>query len=179
MTEKVLLSQSTDYEMDEASINARKSFKIFWRELSWEMRRIIPGHDLSAVKRGFPPNKNLKSNLSLEHMWVGDIEFDGQLLTGKLLNQPTEIEDLNQEDIVQFNYQEISDWMYSIAGKVYGAFTVNLLRSRMTENELKQHDDAWGLDFGDPNQIYVDSILAFSDFALTPLCIDTYALQNL
>jgi uncharacterized protein YegJ (DUF2314 family) len=168
MTEKVFRSQSVDSEMDEASIHAKQSFNIFWRELSWEMRRIIPGHDLSAVKRGFLTTKNQKSNLSLEHMWVGEIEFDGQILTGRLLNQPNEIEDLNQGDIVQFHYREISDWMYSLGGKVYGAFTVNVLRSRMTTKELIEHDDAWGLDFGDPNHIQIEPILSFSNFSLIP-----------
>ena len=64
MTKEILLSRFADTEMEEASVNAKKSFKIFWRELSWEMRRIIPGLDLSVVKRGFPTNE--KSNLSLE-----------------------------------------------------------------------------------------------------------------
>jgi uncharacterized protein YegJ (DUF2314 family) len=168
MTEELFLSPSVDSEMDEASINARKSFKIFWRELSWEMRRIVPGHAINAVKRGFPTNKNQESNLSIEHMWVRDIEFDGQLLTGQLLNQPNEMEDLNQGDIVQFHYGEISDWMYLMDGEVYGAFTVNLLRSRMTNQELKQHDDAWRMDFGDPNDIYIAPMLSLSDFLLTP-----------
>ncbi len=168
MTEKVFLSQSVDPEIDEASINARKSFKVLWRELSWEMRRIIPGHDMSAVKRAFLTNKNNKSTPLVESMWVGDISFDGQLLTGHLLNQPNEIEDLKQGDIVQFHYGEISDWMYSMSGKVYGAFTVNVLRSRMTKKELKEHDNAWGMDFGDPKNVYIEPMLSFAKFLLTP-----------
>ena len=47
----------------------------------------------------------------------------------------------------------ISDWMYCIRDHVYGAFTVNLMRSRMNPNERAEHDAAWGLDFGDPNLI--------------------------
>jgi Uncharacterized protein conserved in bacteria (DUF2314) len=64
MTEKIFLSRSADAELEEASVNARKSFKIFWRELSWEIRRIVPGIDMSMIKRGFPTNK--KGNLSVE-----------------------------------------------------------------------------------------------------------------
>lgn len=165
MTEKIFLSQSGDSEMDTASMNARKSFKILWRELSWEMRRVIPGHDISAVKRRFPTTE---STLSFEHLWVGDISFDGQLLNGYLLNQPNEIEDLKQGDTVQFHYGEISDWMYSISGKVYGAFTVNILRSRMTKKALQEHDNAWGKDFGDPNNVHIEPTLSFSEFSLTP-----------
>jgi uncharacterized protein len=101
-------------------------------------------------------------------MWVGDISFDGKVITGNLLNQPNQIENLNQGDIVQFDREEISDWMYSISDKVYGAFTVNVLRSRMKNKELKEHDDAWGLNFGDPRNLNIDPMLSFSDFLLTP-----------
>ena len=121
---------------------------------------------MSMIKRGFPTNK--KGNLSVEYMWVGDISFDGKVITGNLLNQPNQIENLNQGDIVQFDREEISDWMYSISDKVYGAFTVNVLRSRMKNKELKEHDDAWGLDFGDPRNLNIDPMLSFSDFLLTP-----------
>lgn len=166
MTQEIFLSRSVDTEMEEASVNARKSFKIFWRELSWEMRRIVSGIDMSVVKRGFPTNK--KGSPSLEHMWVGDIAFDGKIITGNLLNQPNYIENLNQGDIVQFTCEEISDWMYSISEKVYGAFTVNVLRSRMAQTELKEHDDAWGLDFGDSQNVNIDQELSFKKFVLTP-----------
>jgi uncharacterized protein YegJ (DUF2314 family) len=166
MTEEIFGSRSADAEMEEASANARKSFKIFWRELSWEMRRIVPGIDMSVVKRGFPTNQ--KGCPPLEHMWVGDITFDGKILTGNLLNQPNYIENLNQGDIVKFAYEETSDWMYSISEKVYGAFTVNVLRSRMAKKELKEHDDAWGLDFGDSQNVNIDRELSFRKFVLTP-----------
>jgi uncharacterized protein YegJ (DUF2314 family) len=166
MTEEIFLSRSADAEMERASANARKSFQIFWRELSWEMRRIIPGLDMSVVKRGFPTNK--KGSPSLEHMWVGDITFDGNILTGSLLNQPNYIENLNQGDTVQFHYEEMSDWMYSISDKVYGAFTVNVLRSQMTKKELKEHDDAWGLDFGDSQNVNIAPMLSFIKFLQTP-----------
>lgn len=48
---------------------------------------------------------------------------------------------------------EVSDWMFAIEGKAYGAFTVNLLRSRMSPSERIDHDNAWQLDFGNPNSI--------------------------
>lgn len=168
MTEILFNAQSGDLEMEEASINARKSFKMLWRELSWEMRRIIPAHNLCAVKKAFPTSRSTKNNVSFEHMWVGDIIFDGQIITGQLLNQPDEIDNLNQGDTVRFHYEEISDWMCSISGKVYGAFTVNVFRSRMTTKELEEHDNAWGMDFGDPKIVYIEDMLSFKEFLITP-----------
>ena len=40
-------------------------------------------------------------------------------------------------------------------GRVYGVWTVNLLRSEMDRKERAQHDQAWGLDFGDPVKVEV------------------------
>ena len=45
--------------------------------------------------------------------------------------------------------------MYAINGVVFGAYTVNLMRSRMSPKELRGHDEAWGLNFGNPNQIRI------------------------
>jgi hypothetical protein len=56
-------------------------------------------------------------------------------------------------DAARIPLGEISDWMYAIGGEVYGAYTVNLMRSRMGARELREHDTAWGLDFGNPKQI--------------------------
>jgi hypothetical protein len=38
--------------------------------------------------------------------------------------------------------------MYVQSERVYGGFTVDVLRSRMPKSERKQHDEAWGLNFG-------------------------------
>jgi ankyrin repeat protein len=45
--------------------------------------------------------------------------------------------------------------MYVISGEVFGAYTVNLLRSRMARQELQEHDAVWGLKFGHPTKIRV------------------------
>jgi hypothetical protein len=45
--------------------------------------------------------------------------------------------------------------MYAIRGEVYGAYTVNLMRSRMGLRERNEHDQAWGLSFGNPNSVRV------------------------
>jgi hypothetical protein len=38
----------------------------------------------------------------------------------------------------------------------------------MTEKELKEHDNAWGMNFGDPNNIHVEEMLSFDEFLITP-----------
>jgi ankyrin repeat protein len=50
---------------------------------------------------------------------------------------------------------DVSDWLVARGGKTYGGFTIQLMRKSMDKKERKNHDQAWGLDFGDPDTIQV------------------------
>jgi uncharacterized protein YegJ (DUF2314 family) len=165
---KVFFAADNDPEMQAACEKARATFRYFWRELAWERRRIIPGLNLACVKAPFSDGEHARAQRAtsdtappnVEQMWLDEIDFDGQFVTGVLVNNPNWLKSVKQGDSARFGLSEISDWMYAGSlfevGKrvdvpeVYGAFTVNLLRSRMGRHERKEHDDAWGLDFGDP-----------------------------
>jgi uncharacterized protein YegJ (DUF2314 family) len=146
-------------EMQEAYRQARSTFRLFWRELSWEYRRIIPALDLACVKTAFAdrPLEECDSSDSVEQMWLGEIRFDGRVVSGKLLNQPNKLKSVKQGDTCAFEFKLLTDWMYAISSRVYGAYTVNLMRSRMSSAERQAHDSAWGLDFGDPGKILLTS----------------------
>ena len=153
----VYLSVDDDPEMEQAIKRARGTFRYFWRELSWERRRIIPGLDLACVKVAFsdPPGPASDENVAVEQMWIGDVDFDGKQVSGTLINSPNWLTSVSEGDDVQIQPNRVSDWMYAINGRVYGAYTVNLMRSRMSRGERLAHDKAWGLDFGDPNEIQI------------------------
>jgi uncharacterized protein YegJ (DUF2314 family) len=112
---------------------------------------------MACVKAVFsdPPStkKRSESTPDAEHMWVDNVDFDGKVVTGNLLNEPNWLRSIKAGDEVRVPFAELSDWMYVIGGEVYGAYTVNLIRSRMGKRERKEHDDAWGLNFGDPSRI--------------------------
>ncbi|OWK37742.1 DUF2314 domain-containing protein [Fimbriiglobus ruber] len=154
----VFLSDKNDPEMRKAHENARASFRYFWREMSWERRRIIPALDVAAVKAPFTDGKQpagAPDNPEVEHMWLAEVDFDGRAVSGVLLNDPNWLTSVKKGDAVRLPLGEISDWMYAITGEVFGGYTVNLLRSRMGRQERQQHDGAWGLNFGDPAKIRV------------------------
>lgn len=154
---KVYLSEHDD-EMQHAHQRARANFRYFWRELAWERRRIIPGLDLACVKAPFSDGERAtpgEDQPAVEHMWLNDIDFDGRVITGTLLNNPNWLKSVKTGDPATLRLDEISDWMYVQLGDVYGAYTVNLMRSRMNERERKEHDEAWGLNFGDPQTVRV------------------------
>jgi uncharacterized protein YegJ (DUF2314 family) len=155
---KVFMFDGDDPEMRSASEQARATFRYFWREIAWERRRIVPALDLAAVKAPFSDGEEaapVEGQPQVEQMWLGDVDFDGRRISGTLLNAPNWLTSVKEGDTARFRLGEITDWMYAIEGKVYGAYTVNLLRSRMGARERKDHDEAWGMDFGDPKKIRI------------------------
>jgi uncharacterized protein YegJ (DUF2314 family) len=147
-----------DPAMQQAHENARASFRYFWREVAWERRRIIPALDLACVKAPFSDGEDAPRRdgvPNVEHMWLAEIDFDGETVSGVLLNEPNWITSVHEGDSVSLPLAQISDWMYAISGEVFGAYTVNLMRSRMSRSECRDHDAAWGIEFGDPHKIRV------------------------
>jgi len=155
---QVFMFDNSDARMQRAYENARATFRYFWREIAWERRRIVPALDLACVKAPFSDGEHgtrAKDAPDVEHMWLSDVDFDGQFVTGVLLNAPNWLKTVKEGDSAQVPVGQISDWMYAIRDEVFGAYTVNLLRSRMGRHERYEHDAAWGLNFGDPHQIRV------------------------
>src|SRR5688500_15826867 len=150
----VFMFDGSDPQMQQAYERARSTFKYFWREMSWERRRIIPAVELAAVKAPFSDDGDLTSS-EVEHMWLSEIDFVGRQITGELMNSPNNLESVKQGDKVSMPLSQISDWMMVLVGDVYGGFTVNLMRSRLSGSERRAHDQAWGLNFGDPNHIRI------------------------
>jgi uncharacterized protein YegJ (DUF2314 family) len=147
MASPVFWFDHSDPEMGRASEQARHTFRYFMRELSWERRRIIPAFDLAAVKAAFTQGPHT------EHMWLSELDFDGTTLRGTLLNQPNQLTDVAAGDRVEVPFEErVGDWMLCMQQRVYGAYTVHLLRDRMSPRDRKGHDAAWGLPFGPPKQ---------------------------
>ncbi|MCA9047730.1 MAG: DUF2314 domain-containing protein [Planctomycetaceae bacterium] len=140
-------------EMQHAIKRARQTFRCFWRDVSWEYRRIIPALDLACVKGAFWDDAEPAAESTVEQMWVNDVTFDGKELQGTLINQPNWLTSVSQGDSVCFKPDRITDWMYAIQNRVCGAFTVNAMRRAMSITEREAHDEAWGLDFGDPREI--------------------------
>lgn len=149
----IFFADGENPKMIEAFKKAQETFKYFWRELSWEYRRIIPGLDVACVKLAF--TQEIDGETIVEHMWINDVNFDGETIYGVLVNQPSELTNVNNGDEVQIPINQISDWLFAIGGKTYGAFTIQAMRSQMSDDEREDHDEAWGLDFGDFNDILV------------------------
>lgn len=151
----IFFAKGDSPEMIAAFEKAQSSFKYFWRELSWEYRRIVPGLDLACVKVAFTQDFPGQDEAVVEHMWINDVNFDGEIITGTLINQPNELTNIENGDAVTIPLNQISDWLFAIEGRTYGGFTIHAMRSMMESDEREEHDNAWGLEFGDFNDILV------------------------
>jgi len=140
------MGDAADPAMVRAMETARATFPLFWRELHWEYRRIIPAFGMTVVKFPFSDS----AGGPVEQMWVTDLQFDGVELRGTLMNKPNQLRSVRQGSAVQRPWGELSDWMYTSRDQAWGGFTVAALRATMSQAERTSHDDAWGLDFGPP-----------------------------
>ena len=152
-SDKRVFYAQQDELMKKASQDAQKNFKYFWRELYWEYKRIVPGHDFAMVKIPFEQKLDGLDELVVEHMWINNINFDGETIIGELVNDPNQLTNVKKGDFITRKIEEIGDWMISIQGKTYGGFTIQVMRSGMSDQERLNHDKAWGLDFGDCTEV--------------------------
>lgn len=170
-----IFTDGKDPKMVAAYEKARETFKYFWREQSWENRRIIPGLDLAYVKASFSQEDPETGEETVEHMWINEVDFDGDTVSGFLINEPNALTNIQAGDYFEIPLHEISDWLFAITPlekkpkglsklfsspeqlipKAYGGYTIQKMRADMPEDERKEHDDAWQLDFGDFNDILV------------------------
>jgi len=149
----IFFADGESQKMIEAFKKAQETFKYFWREISWEYRRIVPALDFACVKLAFIQEVNGEN--IVEHMWINDIDFDGENIKGTLVNEPTELTNVSNGDYVEIPRNQISDWLFATQDKTYGGYTIQAMRSEMNEAEREDHDKAWGLNFGDYNDILI------------------------
>lgn len=150
----VTFHEDDDPEIEKASQEARKTFRRFWKEVSLDYNRIVPALEVSCIKLAFSDDKS-DPDSQIEHMWVSDIDFDGEKIRGVLINTPNWLKSVTEGDVVECTIGEIGDWMCVLIEKVYGAYTVQVTRRRMSESERVSYDETWGLDFPSPDEVLV------------------------
>lgn len=149
----IFYAENSDPAMHRAIQSARHNFKYFWREIVWDNRRIVPALEICAAKIEF--SENINGEEVSEHMWATDLFFDGTTLYGTLVNDPERLTQLHSGDNIAVPLSQLSDWLFVCDGVAHGGFTIQALRAQMSEAERQEHDAAWGINFGDTNQIWL------------------------
>jgi uncharacterized protein YegJ (DUF2314 family) len=131
--------------MNTAMQTARDRFPEFWREVSADYKRVIPVLGRSMVKAYFDNPDGAPQGG--EHMWERGVDYDGKAITGELADTPRNSRNVRAGQQVSFPIERLSDWFYVDGDKAVGAFTVRLLRSRMSDEERRAHDSHYPFRF--------------------------------
>lgn len=118
-------------QMLAAVTNARVTVPQFLRVLT----NPAPNQTHFQIKKPFGTHTG-----SEEHLWIGDVKFDGTNFHGRLDNQPTELLTWKKGDAVTVLTNELSDWLYHEDGLIVGGFTLRVMRQSVTGKEAQDFD---------------------------------------
>ena|SRR5437870_1599188 len=76
----------------------------------------------------------------VEHIWVADLHYDGDVFHGVIANEPESLPNLRFKQPVEVQVGQISDWMFVQDGKLVGGYTSRVLRTRMTAQQRRELD---------------------------------------
>jgi uncharacterized protein YegJ (DUF2314 family) len=154
----------SDEGMRRAMEAAQATIPLFWREIHWEMHRIVPFMDMSVMKVAFSDDPSLISAITsegaddVEYMWVVDPSFNGVEWTGTVVNTPLALLSVGEGDRVTFTTERVADWTYRMVDQTMGGFTSQHLRSTMNPAERAHFDEMQGMDLGDPAVVQLTPI---------------------
>lgn len=144
---RAILAPPENPELSSATDAARRTFRYFWRELTWEQRREDPELEMAGVKVA------LAEGDVVERAWLEFRDFDGREVCGALVTEPDRLTSVEPGDLVHVAPAEIDDWLLVLSDTVYGAFTIQALRAQLGRRERRRHDQAWGITFGEPGVV--------------------------
>lgn len=143
-TGEVIQVDPEDADMNAAMQQARDSFGQFWAEVSADYERVIPALSNSMVKAYFAEKPKMEGG---EHLWITGVNYDGSKISGTVASAPLDLSTPKLGDQVTFTIERLSDWLIVDDGKAKGAYTVQILRAKMTKAERTQHDAGYPFTF--------------------------------
>lgn len=114
-----------DKGMDRAVTKARESLGFFLAALKAQK----PGTEAFEVK------KCVIDGEKVEHVWVGDVTWDGKAFHGRVDNKPLDITNARLGQLVTVRPEDLTDWMFVRDGKLMGGFTTRVLFARLSAAE--------------------------------------------
>jgi uncharacterized protein YegJ (DUF2314 family) len=93
-----------------------------------------PGQEDFEVKKPFIQGHQV------EHIWLSDVRFVGDLFQGRIDNQPRKIAGLKIGEMASVKPNEISDWLYIDNGKLVGGYTVRVHYNELSPQQKQEFD---------------------------------------
>lgn len=115
------ITEKGDVTMDQAVATARETLPVFWSVFDAQSAEDY------RLKAGLTT-----PNGAVEHLWFFPrARNESGKVVAILMNQPRDIDDINEGDEVFFLEDRISDWSYRKNGLAYGMYTQRALLDRM------------------------------------------------
>lgn len=125
--------KASDAEMNEAIEKAKQTLHDFNAAL------LNPEIEVKSLKVKF------QNQTDVEHVWLSNVVFKDGKYSGILDNEPEYFTEYKIGDTIDVDDKNISDWMYIKNGKLFGGYTIKVLRNRMSESEREQFDAESGM----------------------------------
>ncbi len=122
--------RDNDKAMQRAVAHARGSFGFFLAAL----RAKKPGDRSFEIKTAFSDDRHV------EHLWVGNLRFDGQNFQGQIDNAPHDIDSVHLGQSVTIAPRKATDWMFVKNGKLFGGYTTRVLYARLSHRDRARFD---------------------------------------
>ncbi|MEM1293890.1 MAG: DUF2314 domain-containing protein [Verrucomicrobiota bacterium] len=128
---------SDDEELNAAMDHARDTFGDF----------VTTSQDEETEGTAFLAKVRITEGDSAEDLWVNGIKQEEQGFSGIVNEAPMKLQKVMALEEVRFTANQVVDWQYFADGKIVGAFTTRVERSRMTDEERADHDDLYPFPF--------------------------------
>ena len=136
--EQIVGVSQDDEEMNAAMQKARDTMQQFMTKMN------AAGQEFDGMLKVYFDEPGVDDG---EHMWVIVSQANSPNFKGTLISTPGWLTSVKNGDEVDFDLSRISDWLYIEDGLANGAYTVQLLRSRMSDAERRDHDSHYPFKF--------------------------------
>lgn len=125
-----------DPGMQKAIELAQQNYPKFASAVKKDAQRIVPAAEASLMKYAFPAQKR---GVEVEHMFLGDIYFDGENIVGTLASQPMYTRKVKEGDEVIVDPERVTDWVIVIDGKCHGGYTFKFMWKNFSKEERRMY----------------------------------------
>ena len=118
--------EQSDKEIEKIADNARRALPTFFRNLA------NPEKGASDFYIKYPLSGD---DGGIEYVWLGDIRVKDGVYYGRLANSPTLLDGRKKNNLIAFDPDKITDWMYIQGGKIIGGRSIKYLLEKTPEEK--------------------------------------------
>lgn len=101
-------------------------------------------------QRSFAVEVPVIEGAHVEQFWVDVESFGNGQFTGRIANEPLEVDGVKRGDRIVVDKERISDWMYVDRGHLVGGFTIRLMRAALGAADRAAFDASLPFEIGEP-----------------------------